>query len=341
MRIALIGGTGFLGPDVVTRLSMRGADVLIFHRGATEAELPASVRHVHGDRSDLARFAVELRRFAPDVAVDMRAMTEADAAAFVEAFAGVAERSVVISSSDVYRAYGRLGGTEPGPPDPIPLHESAPLRERLFADRDARPHDRTGSLADYDKILVERVARSDPRLAATVLRLGFVHGPRSYRHYQFLKRMDDGRDTIIVDERFARWHGTHAYSENVADAVVSACLDPTAAGQTYNVGEPEPLDMGDLIAALGIAAGWRGRVLAVGAERLPEGWRSALGLDQEFVLDTRKIRRELGYRETVSPSEGLARTVTWMRHHPPTPNDPMGKLELDYTEEDRIIAAVT
>lgn len=341
MRIAVIGGTGFLGPDVIRLLVTRGADVLIVHRGETETELPASVRHLHVDRKDLGRDVTELRRFAPDVAVDMRPMTEADAAAFIQTFAGMVERSVIISSSDVYRAYGRLRGSEPGAPDPVPLTEDAPLRAELFADRDARPHDRAGSLEDYDKILVERAVRAESRLRAAVLRLGFVHGPRSYRHYQFLKRMEDGRNTIIVDERFARWRGTYAYSENVADAIALACLEPAAAGQTYNVGEPESLAVGELVAALGKAAGWRGRVLAVGTESLPEHWRSPMELDQEFVLDTGKIRRELGYRETISLADGFARTVTWMRRHPPTDDDPMGRLELDYAEEDRIIAAVT
>lgn len=340
MRVVVIGGTGFLGPDVIRGLVSRGADVLILHRGETEAELPPSTRHVHVDRNDLGRVTTELRRFAPDIALDMSPMTEADAAAFVKAFAGMVERSVIISSSDVYRAYGRLRRSEPGAPDPIPLTEDAPLRADLFADRDARPHDRAGSLEDYDKILVERAVRAEPRLRSTVLRLGFVHGPRSYRHYQFLKRMDDGRNSIIVDERFARWRGTYAYSENVAEALVLACLDPRAAGQTYNVGEPEPLGVAQLVAALGSAASWRGRVLAVGTESLPEAWRSPMALDQEFVLDTSKIRRELGYRESISVAEGFARTVQWMRLHPPTPDDPMGTLELDYAEEDRIIAAV-
>jgi nucleoside-diphosphate-sugar epimerase len=36
-----------------------------------------------------------------------------------------------------------------------------------------------------------------------------------------------------------------------------------------------------------------------------------------MVGDTSKIRRELGYRETVSAEEAMARTVAWERANPP------------------------
>ena len=39
---------------------------------------------------------------------------------------GVARRLVVISSQDVYRAYGRFHGKEPGPLEPLPVTEDSP-----------------------------------------------------------------------------------------------------------------------------------------------------------------------------------------------------------------------
>ena len=50
----------------------------------------------------------------------------------VNAIRGVAERLVTVSSMDVYRAYGRIHGTEPGPLEPLPLGEEARLREHLY-----------------------------------------------------------------------------------------------------------------------------------------------------------------------------------------------------------------
>src|SRR5437870_336167 len=305
MRAAVIGGTGFLGPDVARQLVTSGCDVAIFHRGSQEADLPPSVRHLHGDRGELSSFAGAFRSFAPDVVIDMRPMTEDHARGLVATFAGLAKRAVVVSSADVYRAYGRLNGTEPGPPDPVPLREDAPLRERLYADRNARPHDRTTeSLERYDKLLVERCVSSEPGLPATILRLGMVHGPRSYRHYPFVKRMVDGRPGIVLAEEWANWRGTLAYSKNVAAAIALAASRPEAHG-AYNVGDPAPTAMGDLVALIARAAGWAGRVVRVPADRLPEAMRPGAGLAQELILDSNRIRDELGFHEGVPAETGV------------------------------------
>ena len=77
-------------------------------------------------------FPPELFDPAPDVVVHMIPMGEADARAAVDGFAGRAERMVWLSSGDVYRAYGRFTGIEPGPPEPVPLTEDAPLRTVLY-----------------------------------------------------------------------------------------------------------------------------------------------------------------------------------------------------------------
>ena len=336
MRVLVLGGTGFLGPAVVHHLVEGGCSVTVFHRGSVETDLPSGVRHIHGDRDHIASYVQEFRDAAPDVVVDMKPMSEVHARGLVATFGGLVERVVIVSSSDVYRAYGRLNLTEPGPPDPIPLTEDAPKRERLYADRNANPHDRAESLDLYDKILVERVVTAEPHFSTAILRLGMVHGPRSYRHFPYLKRMDDGRPAIILAESWARWRGTLAYSEDVGAAIALATTSTDARGP-YNVGYAAPTAMADLVAAIAAAAGWTGRIVAVPESELPEHMRPGRGLTQELILDTTRIRRELGYEERTPREEGLRRTVQWMRQHPPGIDDPMGRLALDYDAEDAVL----
>lgn len=80
----------------------------------------------------------------------MRPLGEDDARAVVETFQGAAGRVVAISSGDVYRAFGRLIGVEPGPPQREVLTEDSPLRERLY------PYRGEQRRAAEDALLAER-----------------------------------------------------------------------------------------------------------------------------------------------------------------------------------------
>lgn len=91
---------------MVGRLAASGHEAAVFHRGQTATDLPAAVLHIQGDRQCLAEHAAEFRRLAPDVVVGVIAFTEPDACSRVAAFRDLAGRAVVLSSGDVYRAYG-------------------------------------------------------------------------------------------------------------------------------------------------------------------------------------------------------------------------------------------
>jgi nucleoside-diphosphate-sugar epimerase len=335
VRVLVIGGTRFMGPYAVETLLRRGHDITVFHRGETRAARPSGVTELLGDRAHLPEYAEPLRAREPEVVLDMFAMTEAHARGLLETFAGVARRAVVASSVDVYRAYGRIRRSEPGPPEPTPLAEDAPLREVLYLDRGSTPRaadDPLRWLDDYDKIAVERACASEPRLPCTILRLPMVHGPRDYRHrlFPYWKRMADGRPAILLDERVARWRGPRGYVENVAAAIALAVEDERASGRTYNVADRWGPTQAEWVREIGRAAGWRGEVVSVPRGRMPIDHDP----DQPWDLDTTRIRAELGYEEPVPSSEGLARTVAWERENPPAAVDPA---DFDYAAEDDIL----
>jgi nucleoside-diphosphate-sugar epimerase len=336
MRILVIGGTGFTGPHVVRHLDELGHELLLYHRGETEADLPEGIRHVHGDRWGLGSDADELARFAPQIVLDMIPRNEQDAWTIVSTFKGVARRVVALSSQDVYRAYGRLIGIETSPVEPVPLAEDAPLRTTLYPywKRSKRPHHPPNH---YEKILAELIYMSEPDLPGTVLRFPMVYGPRDRQHrtFEYLKRMDDGRPAILLEEGQAAWRWTKGYVENLALAVVLAVTDDRAAGRTYNVGERETLTWAEWVRAIGRAAGWDGEVVVVPRDRLPEHLRPDEDTDQHLVVDTTRIREELGYREHISREEALRRTVAWERAHPPEEIDPG---QFDYATEDTVLA---
>lgn len=338
MRVLIIGGTSFIGPWVVRGLVERGHEITLFHRGKTEARLPSSVRHVLGDRQELASYADELRRIAPRVVVDMIPLTEQDANGVMEVFHRVAHRVIAISSQDVYRAYGRLIGIESGPLETGPLDEEAPLRQKRFPYRDRVGPDHR--LYHYDKILVERVFMGDVTLPGTVLRLPMVYGPgdRQHRLFPYLKRMDDHRPAILLGQSMASWRWTKGYVEDVAAAILLAVTNERASGRIYNVGEALTLSEADWVKAIGAAAGWKGEVVALPEDALPRHLLPGIDTAQELVADTTRIRRELGYRGTVSREEALRRTVRWERANPPEVVDPKS---FDYAAEDASLPQAT
>ena len=305
MRILVVGGTGVVGGAAVRRLLGDGHQVAAFHRGETSG----GAQTIRGDRSELPAFRDAFWRFRPDVVLDTIAYTEADAEGLVRTFRGVARRAVVLSSQDVYAAYGRLLRLESGAPEKAPLSEAAPLRSSRHPYRAmAKP----GEMAyDYDKVLVEQAVRGHAGLPATILRLPSVYGPgdgqRRLRPY--LERMSER--TLLLDRAKAAWRWTRGYVEDVAEAIGLACVDPRAEGRIYNVGEEDALAEGEWVRAIGEAAGWRGEVRAVARQDLPAGLAEPYDFAHDLAANTRKIREELGYREPVGRAEGLRQTVAW------------------------------
>src|ERR1051325_7024629 len=105
MEILVIGGTGFIGPAVIRQLAASGHQVAVLHRGRQSASLPAGVRVMRGDRHALPFMRDDLKRLAPEVVIDLICYNQAEAEGLMQAFSGLARRTVVASSQDVYRAY--------------------------------------------------------------------------------------------------------------------------------------------------------------------------------------------------------------------------------------------
>jgi nucleoside-diphosphate-sugar epimerase len=346
MRVLVIGGTGFIGPYVVRRLVEQGHEVVVFHRGRTQAALPPEVTHILDDqatapqfnRQRLPEFAADFQRFAPDVALGMSLMTEADARVVTATLRGQAGRVVGISSIDVYRAYVRSRGTEPGPPDPLPLTEASPLREKLYPYRGPTPRpaaDPDRWIDEYDKIPVEQVLMADPDLPGTILRLPMVYGPGAHRAYEYLRRMADGRPAILLSAGAARWRGVRGYVENIAAAIGLAVTDDRAAGRIYNVAEVDHPPEAEWVRRLGVIMGWQGEIVVLPNDHLPTHLQQDFNTDQHWVADSSPIRQELDYAEHIPYDEGLRRTVAWELANPPERIDPA---QFDYAAEDAALA---
>src|ERR1700739_4100720 len=178
MRILLIGGNGFIGTPLMAELRRSKHELGVLHRHAATDRVSSDVIHIQADRNRLSDYRNDLRRFSPDIIIDLILSSKVQARQLMDVSRGLARRVVAISSMDVYRAWGVFHGFEPGPLEPLPLTEGSPLRSV----RQAYPPESLKMLQNiftwvdqhYDKIAVEEAILNDPAIPATILRLPMV-----------------------------------------------------------------------------------------------------------------------------------------------------------------------
>ncbi|TDW88847.1 NAD-dependent epimerase/dehydratase family protein [Kribbella sp. VKM Ac-2566] len=312
MRIAILGGTRFIGRAVVERLAAEGHTLLVVHRGDHEPDDLVPVEHAHVDRHDGAALAVALKPFDPEALVDISGMNAAAADAALGAV-GPSVKLVAISSCDVYRAYDGLHSDRTT--DALPLTEESPLRDRRFVDG-----------PEYENLEVEE--RYLPR-GATVLRLGAVYGEHDYqRRFEFvLRRVRAGRRRIPVGS--GQFLFSRVYVGDVA-AAVSLALGGDFPG-AFNVVEPAIAPYRLFAEQILAAAGAEDTELVrVRDDLLPSDLSLTGAIDQHLLMDPWKARTVLGWTP-VDPAETLRASVRWHLAHPPA------DAADDFSEDDAVL----
>jgi nucleoside-diphosphate-sugar epimerase len=339
MRILLIGGNGFIGRFVVAALTRQGHALAVFHRGTRPA--PDGVDEIRGDHKQLNVSAQQLKRFAPDVVIDLIISSGPQAEELMKIFRGATRRVIMLSSIDVYRAVGISHGTESGPLQKVPLTEESELRrnlhpyppENLQLMRKVFPW----ATDDYDKIPAERTVMNDSELPGTVLRLPMVYGPGDplHRFHPVVKRIADGRHHIIFPETMAAWRSPRGYVENVAVAIALASTDDRAARRIYNVCEEPSFSELEWARKIASEMRWEGEFVVLPVDRTPRHLLKPGNAAQHWTASSARIRRELRYKEPVAIEEAIRQTICWERENPPAV---AFLAQFDYAAEDAAVA---
>jgi nucleoside-diphosphate-sugar epimerase len=322
LRVAVLGGTRFIGRAIVDALVDGGHDVLVVHRGRSEPDdLRTDVPHVHADRLALGE---ELDAFDPEAVLDCAAFGAADAEAVLSALPGDGRHLVVLSSMDVYRAYGSLhAGTVT---DAVPLDETSPVRTERYPYRGQMP-----GMDDYEKLDVEErwLARN-----GTVCRLPMVIGPRDYQRRQelLLRRVRAGRTRIPCGAGTALL--THGFVDDIAQGVrLVVEAGDAVRGEVFNFGERRSPTMRLRAEQILEAAGFADDVelVTVPDDALPPDLGILGSIPQPLLVSSDKARLRLGWEES-DPAAALRATVEWHLANPPGGGD--GQADDDWSSED-------
>ncbi|MCA1839831.1 MAG: NAD-dependent epimerase/dehydratase family protein [Actinobacteria bacterium] len=316
MRIAVLGGTAFIGRAIVDELVAERHEVLVIHRGKTEPAGLAEVQHLHAERDRLREHADEISSFQPDVFIDTRALTAADSQTVLDSV-GPDVRLAVLSSVDVYLGFqGLHEGTSL---QAVPFAEDSLVRTKRYPYRGVVP-----GMDDYDKLDVEQLYLSRD---AMVFRLPFVYGEHDYQRREefILGRLRAERRRIPFGA--GDWLGSRVYVGDVAKGVCLAIASDEAPGQIFNLGEPTTLTMRDLANAIAKAAGGTIEMVKVPDESLPQDLALSGSVAQHVLIDSSKARGVLGWR-CQGREATIKTTVEWHISNPPQVS------ESDFSQDD-------
>jgi 2'-hydroxyisoflavone reductase len=263
LRILILGGTGFTGPEQVRYAVDRGHKVTVFNRGKTKrGEIPAGVEQLVGDRNGQLD-ALKGKKW--DVVIDNPTMLPVWVRDAAEVLKGNVDRYVFISTISVYAEHSAPGKEETAE---LAKYEGAdPYKETIDTVR-ASEFKLYGPL----KALSEQEAEKWFPKKTLVIRPGLIVGPNDQtdRFTYWPVRIDRGGEVLapgnptdpaqIIDARdIAEW--TIRMVENGETGIYNA------------TGPAKPLGMGEMLD--GIKAGVKSNATFT--------WANAEFLEQQKV----------------------------------------------------------
>jgi 2'-hydroxyisoflavone reductase len=237
--ILILGGTGYIGPYQVREAVARGHRVTVFNRGQHQADLPAGVIHLQGDRS-LEKLNLDaLRGKKWDAAIDNSQTDPAWVTKTAELLKDSVKYYMYVSSTGVFYPYAtpRFLKEE----DPFPL---------VDADGTTKSYGVRKALSEIEntKVFGNRAINVRPN---------FIVGPgdQSDRFMFWPQRYARGGEILVPGER-----DDHVQFADVRDlaAFMIHCIEAGKTG-TFNIAGPDDITMEKFQQALGAAIPATGR----------------------------------------------------------------------------------
>jgi len=320
-KVLVIGGTLFIGRQLVAELVKAGHEVWVLHR-KPQHDLGKRVGNIMADRNDPEAIRRALSSHQFEVVFDNvydweRGTTAAQVEATARACGNSLHRYIFMSSVAAYGdGLNHHEGDALAPDD----HPDAYVRNKAMSERALfRLHQRTG-------------------LPVVTIRPPFIYGPGNpfYREAFFWDRLRENRPIILPGD--GRRLMQFVYIKDLVWACLRVMDVPAAVGHAFNIANLRAVTQADAIVALAEAAGKKANLIRIPRERVYHAGGHVMSSPLYFgfyfdlppiTMIVTKAQRVLGLKPT-DFAVGLKETYRWyVRHHT--------RGTIDYSFEDKLL----
>ena len=180
---------------------------------------------------------------------------------------------------------------------------------------------------------------------ATCFRYPQLYGPYQVNplEWSVIRRILDGRPHVILPDGGLTLE-SRGYVENVAHGILLAVDHPDiSCGQIYNIADEDQLTLRQWLETISNIMDYEWEIVSM-PEILAKPALALLpfqGPTSHRLLDIKKIKQQLGYRDQVTASEGFQYTVEWyLKNKLKYGGEVESRLQdtFNYDAEDRLIA---
>lgn len=304
MRVAIIGGTRFLGRAIVKGLLRRKHEVISVHRGQTSFEADG-MKEVFLDKNDRREMSSFFRETDLDAVMDTILQAE-DLRFIIPLLESKIGHYVHCGSTGVYTPMEKIPAREDDPCDPPT--ELGGFEKKL----------------EQDKVLLD--AYRDSGFPATIMRPTNIQGPGDIpldlwggRDPNYFRRIS--RDKKIIVPNDGRALLQPGYVEELGDAFCLALENPDSKGQIYNISRERSVTLNSYLSLIMNIMGSSSEVehldldeiLAQYPEYFESGSSGLRFVCEHMCVDISKAKRDLGFHPRIDLEEALRRNLEWMR----------------------------
>ena len=317
MKILIVGGTGIISAAVSRALLEAGHELWLINRGNRNECLPQGARILRADINDTECVEKQLRGENFDCTADFVVQKPEDIDRDYRLFAGKTRQYIFISSSCIYQK----------PLNHYEITESTPVRNPYW---------------DYakNKIACENRLQEIYRetgFPITIIRPGHTYDEKwlplcisGWKGcYSVIKRMLEGKPTIIPGDGTSLWTVTH--NSDFARAFLGLAGNPYAIGETVNISSDEVQFWNQIYQTIADCLGVELHPFYISSMFLhqagPYDFKCCLTGErvQSSVFRNDKLKRLVpSFRAQVPFREGIRESLRYLLSHP------------EYQEEDPI-----